>query len=91
MKDLIKLTAFALVHGTPIYAKKYVGLDTGKSNFESYFVGKKGWSNNRLKKAVKALRESGVLNKETTDGSCVCFSVFDDKRSAKLFLSLVAN
>jgi len=66
MKDLLKIIAFVKVYHEPIYSKIYFNIDQGKDNLESYFL-PKGWSKNRIKKAVKKLREEGVIGKEKAD------------------------
>lgn len=65
-KDCIKIVAFVKVFITPIYSKKYFSIDHGKYNLESYFK-PKGWSNYRIKKAIKKLKNEGFINKEKAD------------------------
>ena len=75
MLDLFKIIAYFKVYGHNIYGKQYHGYDTGKDNLESYFCGKKGWSENRLKTAVRRLKSAGILQKEPSDKDCTCLSL----------------
>lgn len=83
--DILKVLAFFFVYGTPVYGQMHVGVDTGKGNLESYFVGKKGWTKYRLNKAFKKLRESGATTKEPSESDCKCYSV-SGKEICKIFL-----
>ena len=75
MKDLFKIIAYFKVYGLSIYGKKYHGYDTGKNNLEGYFCNKKGWSQNRLKTAVRKLKSAGILQKEPSDKDCTLLSL----------------
>jgi len=75
MKDLLKIIAYSSVYCLQIYGAKYVGLDTGKNNLESYFVNKLRWSKTRLIKNVRILKESGILTKVPSDVGCTCFKI----------------
>lgn len=66
-KDILKVVAHTQVFGLDIYGAKYTNIDCGKNNLKSYFVDKKGWSMNKLKKVVRLLAKEGIFISEKAD------------------------
>lgn len=83
MKDLYKIIAFIKVYQNPVFGKLYFNIDHGKNNLESYFI-PKGWTKNRIKKAVKQLKECGAVSKEKADNPNLYSLSFLHKLNLKL-------
>ncbi len=68
--DVLKIVAYFKVYGCDIYAKKHLGLDTGKNNLESYFCrGHHKWTKHHLQQVVTFMTRECILNKEKGDPS----------------------
>lgn len=66
MKDLLMIIAFVKVYNDSIFCVHYFNLDQGKDNLESYFL-PRGWTKSRIRKAVKILRDNGIVDKVKAD------------------------
>lgn len=67
MNDLLKIIAFVKVYHSDVFGVKYFNVDQGKNNLESYFITKLGWSRYRIDKAIKLLRDEGIITKQKAD------------------------
>lgn len=66
MNDILKIIAFVKVYNSMIFGVHYFNVDQGKDNLESYFL-PLGWSRYRIDKAIKLLRDEGIITKQKAD------------------------